>query len=98
MYLTASIIKPSELPTAEIGTENRAPLCCASMPGIDGGGFSSTSAGCETLPQNSGGRVAGLIGLSGSRFPCNGAVGRRTHKELTPPGVGIGSDDPAKSA
>ena len=37
MFLTASIIKPSELPRAEIGTENRAALCCASMPGIDGG-------------------------------------------------------------
>lgn len=60
--------------------------------------YSSTCAGCATLPQKSCGRVAGLIELSGWRFPCNGVVGCRTHKELTPPGVGIGADDPAKDA
>jgi hypothetical protein len=37
MLLTASIIKPLELPRAEISTENRAALYCASMPGIDEG-------------------------------------------------------------
>src|ERR1700733_13934420 len=35
MFLTASIIKPSEFRRATIGTENRADSCCESMVGTD---------------------------------------------------------------